>query len=77
MTAVLNPSSTKPSAFCYLSPAFLMSSVKGRQASTHLHHLLHHHLSIQHLHQFRTTTQTLGRPTWGVTASTRTLTAIR
>merc|ERR1712096_549040 len=54
LQVVSKPICTKPSAFCYLSPAFLMSSVKGRQASTHLHHLLHHHLSIQHLHQFRT-----------------------
>merc|ERR1712183_131087 len=42
-----------------------------------LHHLLHHHPSIQHLHQFRSITRTLGRPTLGVTASTRIPTAIR
>merc|ERR1712183_847467 len=65
---------TKLPAFCFLSPVYPMSSAKGL---TRLHHLHHHHPSIQLQHQFRTTTRTLGRPTWGVTASTRILTATR
>merc|ERR1712202_11713 len=57
----------KPPAFCYLSP------VKGL---TRLH-LLHHHPSIQLLHQSRTITLTLDKPTSGGTVSTRTPTATR
>merc|ERR1712096_256734 len=61
-------------AFCFLSHVFPMSSAKGL---TLLHHLPHHHPSIRLLHQFRTTSRTLDRPTWEATALTRILTATR
>merc|ERR1712096_26962 len=76
LQVVSKPTCTKPPAFCFLFPVFPMSSAKGG-LPTHLHQPLHHHPSIQLLHLFRTTTRTLGRPTWGDTASTRTLTVTR
>merc|ERR1712119_157200 len=76
LQVVSKPTCSKLSAFYFLSPVFPMSSAKGG-LPTHLHHLLHHHPSIQLLHQFRTTTRILGRPTWEAMASTRTLTVTR
>merc|ERR1712202_57170 len=70
LQVVSKPTCSKLPAFYFLSPA------KGG-LPTHLHHLHPHHPSIQLLHQFRTTTRTLGRPTWEAMASTRTLTATR
>merc|ERR1712096_129019 len=64
LQVVSKPTCTKPPAFYFLSPVFQMSSAKGG-LPTHLHQPLHHHPSIQLLHLFRTTTRTLGRPTWG------------
>merc|ERR1712096_269001 len=59
---VCKPTRTKPPASCSLSPVFLMSSARDLTRLPRLHH---HLPSIQLLHQFRTTIQILGRPTWG------------
>merc|ERR1712202_125075 len=76
LQVVNKPTCTKLPAFYFLSLVFPMSSAKDG-LPTHLHHLHHHHPSIQLLHLFRTTTRTLGRPTLEAMVSTRTLTATR
>merc|ERR1712119_123693 len=78
LQVVNKPTCTKLPAFYFLSPVFPMSSAKGG-LPTHLHHLHPHphHPSIQLLHQFRTTTRTLGRPTWEAMALTASLTKRR
>merc|ERR1712183_662099 len=76
LQVVSKPTCTELPSLCFLFLVFLMSSAKCLADLTRLH--LHpHHPSIQLLHLFRTTTRTLGRPTWADTALTRTLTATR